>query len=121
MSDKLLIVDDSAFSRRMIHRAIPEQWNVDIAEADGGCNALAMCKVSSFGYVFLDLTMPDMDGIEVLRHLKEMSYPAKVYVISADIQQEVQKEARELGAVAFIPKPVTAEELDTFLRQEGVY
>ncbi|MGR5149515.1 response regulator [Photobacterium alginatilyticum] len=120
MSDKLLIVDDSAFSRRMIRRAIPEQWSVDMAEADSGRCALDMCKASGFDYVFLDLTMPEVDGIEVLKHLKEMGYPAKVYVISADIQQEAQKEARELGALAFIPKPVTAEELGAFLHQEGV-
>ena len=120
MSDRLLIVDDSPFSRRMINRALPVSWHAIISEANDGETALKMCETLKFDYIFLDLTMPGIDGIEVLRQLKAMEYPAKVYVISADIQQGAQEEAFELGAKAFIPKPVNNESLESFLKKEGV-
>lgn len=120
MADTLLIVDDSAFSRRMINRAIPESWDVSVLEADDGTSALSMCESHDFDYIFLDLTMPDMDGLEVMKQLNEKKYPAKVIVISADIQQPVREEAEELGALTFIPKPISEEMVASFLREKGV-
>lgn len=120
MSDSLLIVDDSSFSRRMIKRAIPQSWEVSITEASGGEDALSQCSNSNFDILFLDITMPDIDGIEVLKRLKAMEYSASVYVISADIQPAIREEAFQLGAKGFLPKPISAEELESFLRQEGV-
>lgn len=120
MTDKLLIVDDSAFSRRMINKAIPDSWEAAISEANDGESALAMCETLNFDYIFLDLTMPEMDGIEVMKRLNEKKYAAKVFIISADIQQAVREEAEELGAIAFIPKPISAEKLEMFLREKGV-
>ena len=120
MPDRLLIVDDSAFSRRMINGAIPGCWDVEISEASDGKKALAICETINFDYIFLDLTMPEMDGIEVLEHLKEKKYPAKVFVISADIQQPVREEAAALGALAFIPKPISAEKLEALLLEKKV-
>ncbi|WP_298444002.1 response regulator [uncultured Ferrimonas sp.] len=119
MSHSLLIVDDSSFSRRMIKHAIPAGWNVEISEADGGQSALDQCQQQQFDFVFLDLTMPEVDGIEVLKQLQQRHYAATIFVISADIQHGVQQEALELGAKGFIPKPITAEQLETMLRQEG--
>lgn len=120
MSDKLLIVDDSSFSRRMIKRALPVTWSVELTEAGDGVEALEKCKKAEFNYIFLDITMPEMDGIEVLQHLKAMDYKARVYVISADIQDAIREEALKLGAITFIPKPITAEQLEKFLNKEGV-
>lgn len=120
MPDKLLIIDDSSFSRRMIKRALPTDWSVEATESGDGLDALEKCKGIKFNYIFLDITMPEMDGIEVLQHLNEMDYTAKVYIISADIQEAIREEALALGAVAFIPKPITAEQLDKFLGKQGV-
>ncbi len=113
---KVLIVDDSLISRRMI-RQLVSNFNFDIEEAKNGREALEKIHSSNFDIIFLDLLMPDMDGIEVLKNLNQSKRTEKVVVISADIQQTTKARCMELGAVAFLNKPPKEEEFVNVLKQ----
>ena len=70
--------------------------------------------------MFLDLTMPEMDGYEVLETLRKEDLNCLVIVVSADIQPRAQERVLGLGAIAFIKKPVDAQKVETVLRQYGI-
>ncbi|GAU05887.1 response regulator [Burkholderia cepacia] len=71
--------------------------------------------------MFLDLTMPDMSGYQVLETLRHEDLNTFVIVVSADIQPQAQARVRELGAIAFVAKPVTSEALLPILKEYGLY
>jgi two-component system chemotaxis response regulator CheY len=121
MPYSVLIVDDSAFSRRMLRKIFPEQWQVDITEASNGKEALVALDAKQFDIMFLDLTMPTIDGFGVLEELKKRSYfSCKIFVVSADVQPKAKQLCMDLGALAFLRKPLDAETLMTTLKQHGL-
>lgn len=105
---KILIVDDSGLSRRLL-RAILEQEGYSVMEAEDGMTALERYFIEKPDLVFLDLTMAEMPGLEVLKKLKEMDPGARVIVATADIQRSTQTMVQEVGALGFVNKPFTAE------------
>ena len=120
MSISLLIVDDSEFSRNMIKRALPPKWDVTVDEASSGLEALDYCKSLQFDVIFLDLTMPDMDGLDVLKALGDRGYQSKVFVISADIQASSKEIALERGALDFLAKPINVDKSTSMLQNHEV-
>ncbi|MFH1075860.1 MAG: response regulator [Pseudomonadota bacterium] len=108
---KVLIVDDSMMSRMMMKRCMPpvDQYQYELKEASGGKQCLEMYKSAPFDLIFLDLTMPEMDGFETLEELRKMDPNAKVVVATADIQQKAQEKVISLGALEVIKKPPTKE------------
>ncbi|MBC8554995.1 MAG: response regulator [Candidatus Brocadiales bacterium] len=120
MPTSLLIVDDSTFSRNMIKRALPLEWDVDVTEVNCGKGALEVCELKQFDVIFLDLTMPDIDGLDVLQTLNERSYHSQVFIVSADIQESSKQIAKERGAVDFFPKPIESKILHFLLQHHGV-
>ena len=83
---KVLIVDDSAMSRKMVMKALPPGFEAEISQAANGEEALAAYHAGNAEVIFLDLTMPVMDGFRALEPLKREDANAVVIVISADIQ-----------------------------------
>lgn len=120
MSASLLIVDDSTFSRNMIKRTLPAEWEVEVTETAGGQEALQICQNKQFDVIFLDLTMPDIDGLDVLQELNNRNYICPVFIISADIQESSKQIAKELGAVDFFPKPIETDTLLSMLQHHEV-
>ena len=121
MPYSILIVDDSAFSRRMLKKAFPEKWEVTITEASNGKEALASLESKKFDIMFLDLTMPELDGFGVLEALKKKTdFSCKIFVVSADIQPKAKQLCKDLGALAFLPKPLDKEILQANLKQHGL-
>lgn len=110
---KILVVDDSSFSRKMIIKAIPEdiKSRSEIYEAENGKEAVEKYEEIKPDLVFLDLTMPVMDGFEALYHIRSKHPDAVVIIISADIQQQAVREVMELGAKAFVKKPISPEKM----------
>ena len=121
MTVSVLVVDDSPMARKMLIRALPPEWDIQIAQASGGAEALAAYRAGKVDVMFLDLTMPEMDGYQVLETLQREDLNCLVIVVSADIQEKAQQRVRELGAIAFIKKPVDAGKIETVLRQHGIY
>jgi two-component system, chemotaxis family, chemotaxis protein CheY len=115
MSGKILIVDDSALSRRTLRRIL-ESAGYEVIEADDGMTALEVYFLEKPGLVFLDLVMKGMYGIDVLVKLREMDQDARVIVASADIQSSTRKMVDEAGALGFINKPFVSEQVVTAVK-----
>jgi two-component system chemotaxis response regulator CheY len=121
MALPVLICDDSILARKQVRKSLPENFEVEVQTAGNGLEALAILRSQEIGLVFLDLTMPELDGVGVLEAIKAEAIDCFVIVISADIQPEMQRRVMELGALAFIQKPVNEEKLHGVLRQYGLF
>lgn len=120
MTIPITIADDSKMSRKAVFRALPEGWNVDVTEACNGKEALAAVTEGKADVLFLDLTMPELDGFGVLKELHEQHSKTIVIVISADIQPEAKRLVDSLGAFRFLQKPLQANELRETLNELGL-
>jgi len=105
---KLLIVDDSALSRRTSRRILEGAGHA-VAEAADGLAALERYALDRPDVVLLDVTMAEMDGLEVLRQLRAMDLDARVVMATADVQTSTRTLAEAGGAVGFVVKPLTTE------------
>jgi DNA-binding NtrC family response regulator len=121
MSTPVLICDDSSFARKQVRRALPADWDISVSFASNGEEGLTAIKEGKGDVVFLDLTMPVMDGFEVLEAIKVQDLSCLVVVISGDIQPEAMARVKRLGAVDFIKKPVDASRLQQVLADFGIY
>ena len=121
MALPILVVDDSPMARRMLIKALPPEWDVEISQADGGVEALEQYRAGKAAVMFLDLTMPDMDGFQVLEAMRKEDLNSFVIVVSADVQPKAQERALALGAIAFVRKPVSADKLVPILKKYGLY
>lgn len=113
---KVLIVDDSLISRKMV-RQLVSKYNFEIDEAKSGTEALEKIHSDNFDIVFLDLLMPDINGLDVLKKIKEEQLQSKVIVITADIQETTKSYCKEYGAFAILNKPPKEEELNNVIQQ----
>ena len=120
MSLPILVVDDSPMARKMLIKALPAGWDVEISEAANGAEALAAYRAGKAAVMFLDLTMPTMDGYQVLEAMRSEDPNSLVIVVSADIQPLAQERVKSLGAIAFVKKPVKTETLQSVLHEYGI-
>ncbi|KPC55185.1 response regulator [Amantichitinum ursilacus] len=116
----ILVADDSSIARKMLIKALPAHWDITVAQAADGNQALAACRQGNVDVMFLDLTMPDLDGYGVLQAHRDEDLNGLVIVVSADIQEQAQVRVRELGAIAFIQKPVDAGKIERVLKEYGI-
>lgn len=121
MSFPVLICDDSAIARKMVQRSLPENFASEVDLATNGQEAVEKLQESTYALLFLDLTMPIMDGIEVLQEIKNKCIEVFVIVISGDIQPEMKQRVEKLGALDFIEKPVDGHKLQSVLQRFGLY
>jgi CheY-like chemotaxis protein len=108
-------------ARKMLIKALPTTWDVEITQAANGKEAMVAYRAGKADVMFLDLTMPEMDGFQVLEALQKEDLNSFVIVVSADIQPIAQERVKKMGAIAFIKKPVTAEVITEVLKKYGVY
>lgn len=120
MPVSVTVVDDSKISRKMVIKALPEGWDISLTQAENGIEALEAYRAGKAEVMFLDLTMPEMDGYQVLETLQKEALNTFVVVISADIQPEAQERVKKLGAMAFIKKPVSTEHITAVLKEYGI-
>jgi len=120
MSLPILVVDDSAMARKMLIKSLPPEWDVEISQAENGVEAIAAYRAGKAAVMFLDLTMPVLDGFGVLETLRKEDLNSMVIVVSADIQPVAQERVLSMGAIAFVKKPVSSELISTVLKQYGV-
>ena len=106
----VLIVDDEKNIRLTLSQAL-EVLEVQIDTAANGEEALAKLKEKEFGLILLDLKMPGMDGMEVLRQVSEIRPDIRIIIITAYGTIESAVEAMKLGAADFIQKPFAPEEI----------
>ncbi|HOJ44227.1 MAG TPA: response regulator [Syntrophorhabdaceae bacterium] len=111
---KILLVDDSFYARKLFERILTNEGH-EVIEASRGAEALEILKEGGIDLVTVDMLMPEMDGITLIKKIKELNRDIPVVAVTADIQEETKKEAFEAGAIAFITKPVKSEEIKRIL------
>ncbi|MBN1157083.1 response regulator [Candidatus Woesearchaeota archaeon] len=109
---KIMIVEDSNLMKSVIANFIKKKNNdFEIITADGGEQAVEMYKKENPDLVFMDIRMPGMDGITAMEKILG-SYPkAKVVMCTALKETEQEERARKAGAVGYITKPFSSEDI----------
>ena len=105
MGKNILICDDAAFMRMMIKDILSKNGYNVIGEAENGAIAVDKYKELHPDLVLMDITMPEMDGIQALKNIKAADAAANVIMCSAMGQQAMVIEAIQSGAKDFIVKP----------------
>ena len=109
MAKNILIVDDAAFMRMMIKDILTKNGYNVAGEAENGLKAVEKFKEVNPDLVLMDITMPEMDGIQALKEIKKIDGGALVIMCSAMGQQAMVIESIQAGAKDFIVKPFQAE------------
>ena len=109
MAREILVVDDAAFMRMMIKNILNDNGFEVIGEAEDGSQAVKMYQELKPDLITMDITMPDMDGIEAVKKILSIDQQAKIIMCSAMGQKTMVIEAIEAGAKDFIVKPFDAD------------
>ena len=116
---KVLVVDDSKLARRSLINSVKSvEPSVEFFEAENGAIAVELFKEIKPRVVFLDLTMPVMDGYQALIEIMKIDSDAQVIVVSADIQEEAKKRVLESGAKSMCPKPINNEKMQNIFMHD---
>lgn len=109
MGKRVLIVDDAAFMRMMIKDILTKHGYEVCSEAENGAKAIEKYKEDSPDLVLMDITMPEVDGIQAVKEIKKIDKDAKIVMCSAMGQQAMVIESIQAGASDFIVKPFQAD------------
>jgi two-component system, NtrC family, response regulator PilR len=112
---RILVVDDEESMRQLLEIALGKEGH-RITLAESGTKATELIDKSSYDLVISDIKMPDMSGVEVLRHIKETDPSVPVIMVTAYASAETAVEALRLGAYDYLTKPFKMEELKTNIR-----
>jgi len=113
-NEKVLIVDDEKLIRWSVRRQL-EEWGYAAVEAESGTGGLAQIRAEGPDLVLLDVRLPDLSGIEVLREIRQSGPDLPVIMITGDPQLDDIKTAIKLGALDFVKKPLDFDELQITL------
>ncbi len=105
MGKKILIVDDAAFMRMLLKDIVTKAGFEVVGEASNGKEAVEKYKELKPDVVTMDITMPEMNGIEAVKEIKKIDPNANIIMVSAMGQQAMVIEAIQAGAKDFIVKP----------------
>ena len=114
---KILIVDDSMVIRRKIERCDVVAHMEDIKQAGNGVEAMEIFPQYQPNLITMDLTMPEMDGVECVKQMIAKDPDARILVVSALTDKETAIQAIKNGARGFLPKPFTEEQLNVALQK----
>jgi two-component system chemotaxis response regulator CheY len=123
---KFLIVDDFATMRRIVRGLLKEMGCNQLAEAEDGAEALKMLRAQRFDFVVSDINMPNMDGFELLKAIKDDAALAHlpVLMVTAEARKEDIVRAAQGGAAGYIVKPFSKatleEKVQRILQKIGV-
>jgi len=114
---RILVVDDSKSARFFLIKSLPQDMDIEYKECSNGLECVNIYKEYAPDLVFLDLTMPVMDGAEALEKIMQMDKDAIVYILTADIQRKTYEKIMALGAHKFIKKPPTKEVIGAAIKE----
>lgn len=121
MLPSVIVCDDSRFARQQLIRSLPAGLAHNLAVASHGEEALHLLRQGLGDLLFLDLNMPGLDGYQVLEAIRAEQLQTMVIVVSGDIQQQAHERILQLGALAFLRKPLASQELLEVLGRYGLY
>ncbi|OQX62728.1 MAG: response regulator [Desulfococcus sp. 4484_241] len=115
MIEKILIVDDSPVARKMLKNSIPKNRGYEIFEATDGRDGIKKYQLLKPEIVFMDLTMPGLDGYAALEQIIKLDNNAIVIVMTADVQPKSISNVMALGAFTLLKKPAKAHVIEEAL------
>lgn len=115
MNNRLLIVDDVLFMRLKLRNTVEQFGYQVVGEASNGREAIEKYQYLRPDAVLLDITMPEMDGVDCLHYIKQRDPNAKIIMVSAMGQGEFIKQCFKYGAEYFIRKPFDDEKIKKVL------
>ena len=110
MVQRAIVVDDSSFQRNIVRNTI-ENWFDVIGTASDGKEAIEVFREKRPDVITMDIMMPEMNGIESLRRIKDISPETTIVMVTSVSQDEKMREAAKAGADGYVTKPVDAERL----------
>jgi CheY-like chemotaxis protein len=112
MSVQILVVDDESVTCRVVTHAL-KAVGIEVLSAGDSTQAIAMAEVNHFALAIVDINLPDIDGFELMRRLKQLPNMADIPMIAftARNQPGDKHTANEVGAVGFLYKPFSTQEL----------
>lgn len=117
---KLLVVDDNAVNRKVL-RNLLKDTQIQVTDAGGGAECLELVKENHYDLIFLDHMMPEMDGVETLHYIKELSdFPCQntpIVVLTANAVSGAKEKYLSEGFDDFLSKPVVPEKLEAMIRK----
>lgn len=108
---KIMLVDDAAFMRMMLKTTLTQAGYTDLIEAEDGAKAVDLYAAEKPDLVFMDITMPNKDGLETLKEIKGMDPNATIVMCSAMGQETMVMDSIKSGAKDFIVKPFKPERI----------
>jgi two-component system invasion response regulator UvrY len=109
---RVLLVDDHPVIRQGIRRILTNALtDLDVVEADTGEQAIALCETGAWDLVVLDLSLPGLSGLEVIRDLRLLQPHARIIVVSVHPPHHFARRALSVGAVAYLEKSAAPEEM----------
>lgn len=109
---RILLCDDSSFMRMMLKKVIIGMGHEIVGEAADGRQAVQLHRKLKPDLTTMDITMPNMDGIEAVKHIHEEEPLARIVMVTAIGQRAVITEALKAGASDFIVKPFNPEQVE---------
>ncbi len=109
MQKRILVVDDDTMNLRRAERILKAEYEVILAGS--GKEALDQIKGKNIDLILLDIAMPEMDGIETFKRMKESSTDVPVIFLTASGDEDDVRNAIKLGAVNYLKKPFPPQEL----------
>ncbi|MBP6497922.1 MAG: response regulator [Campylobacteraceae bacterium] len=106
---KVLIVDDNDNNRLTLNLLLEDIAGVEVCEAEDGQVAVEMCARQNFDLIFMDIMMPNMDGFEATKLIKQLQKNCMIIALSALDDQTSKNKMLSLGAEDYLTKPVDAE------------
>ncbi len=107
----VLIIDDDSQIRNYIRSTLVQLDNVDIINSGNASDGIDKFKRFNPDIVFLDINLPDKDGLTLLREILELQNTANIIMISGDSTFDNVKTAIEIGAIGFVVKPFTMKKI----------
>ncbi|MBN1363597.1 MAG: response regulator [Syntrophaceae bacterium] len=117
MIKKILIVDDSPISIKIIKSCIPKDIDYELFDAADGKMGVEKYKEIKPDLTFLDLTMPVMNGYEALEEIIKFDPKAMVIILTADVQIKAVAKAHELGAFSVVKKPPSKDSVAAAIKE----
>ncbi len=119
---KILIVEDSPAMRQLLAIAVRKRPGVEVHEAADGLAALKALATEQFDLMFVDLNMPVLDGMKLIKRVRESEASTgaprvRICVVTTESAQATEDQARALGADFFVRKPVARRDVERILQE----
>ncbi|WP_072681547.1 response regulator [Arcobacter sp. LA11] len=109
----VLVVDDALVIRKNITRFLTDLGHKVISDANSGAQAVEICKENKdINLITMDITMPEMNGIEATKLIKEILPDVSIIMVTSHGQEELVSQSLKAGAKNFVLKPITKEKLE---------